>query len=71
MIGLVYLSKSHIALKCGEIDASARQVVLRSVFKTCFFSFITFKINKVLNISFRSNHCFVFSSSPKSPAEKG
>ena len=50
-IMIVYLSKSHVAVKCGEIDASAREVLLRSVFKTRFFSFITFKINKVLNIS--------------------
>ena len=57
-------------VKCGEMDVFARKVLLRSVFKTRFFSFITFKINKVLNISFISNHCFVFSSSPKSSAKK-
>ena len=45
---IVYLSKSHVVVKCGKIDASAREVLLRSVFKTRFFSFITFKINKVL-----------------------
>ena len=50
-IMIVYLSKSHVAVKCGEIDASAREALLRSVFKTRFFSFITFKINKVLNNS--------------------
>ena len=41
---IVYLSKSHVVVKCGEIDASARKVLLRSVVKTRFFSFITFKV---------------------------
>ena len=47
----VLINKSRVLLKCGEMDASARKVLLRSVFKTRFFSFIIFKINKVLNIS--------------------
>ena len=45
-IMIVYLSKSHVVVKCGEMDGSAMLVLLRSVFKTRFFSFITFKIIK-------------------------
>ena len=50
VIMIVYLSKSHAVGKWGEMDASTRYVLLRSVSR--FFSFITFKINKVLNISY-------------------
>ena len=43
--------------------------MLRSLFKTRFFSLITFKIYKSIKYQL-SNHCFVFSSSPKSLGKK-
>ena len=55
---IMYLPKSHAVVKCGKMDASARLVLLRSLFKTRFFSLIKYQL---------SNHCFVFSNSPKSP----
>ena len=51
VIMIMYFSKSHVVVQCGKMDASARYVLLRFLFKTRVFSFITFKINKVLNIS--------------------
>ena len=59
---IMYLSKSHAVVQCGKMDASARLVLLRSLFKTRFFSLIKYQL---------SNHCFVFSSSPKSAAKRG
>ena len=59
VITILYLSKLHAVVQRGKMDASARYVLLRSLFKTRFFSFITFNINKVLNVPSTTNVRFI------------
>ena len=56
---ILYLPKLHAVVQRGKMDASARLVLLRSLVKTRFFSFITFKVNKVLNITTTTTERFI------------